>query len=590
MKKLTSLLLLFFSLASYGQVQYGNISAKLPALSTKVPEPRAEASVTRVAGQDVETAGFGASGASVIDDMFVQTPKVGTGVTYNQANSSLNIITGVSPNAEFLARSTMSFKGAMKLRFGIVASQKIVNNNFQVSLADLIGENLPFNIVSSTLVDVTLPAHGFTAVNVGQFMNLAGLGGVGIPNRYAIQSIPNANTIRFTVAGWPASGSGTCTLFGYNQIKNLLSGVATAAVGFDSQRNGWAFGETLATTNSLLSPGTVISNEITGRDVFFQDALRASSTAPNYQTRASRYENIPEQTTPLHVFIWNFNGTVAPASSTTFSLSSLSIEDFANLPIYIQGFRAQGQQNAVPVQLQQSGSSIGNIGTVAGATLSGPVILNDIVSAALTTTTTTAAFTVTGTSYSVNIPVTAVTGTSPSLDVTIQESDDASTNWFNTFSFPRITAAGMYRSPVIPLRGNRIRYVQTVAGTTPSFTRSLNRMIMNTMPITAISQLIDRSIVLTTLNSVTPSLNVQGATNLQLVLNIGTAATPPQLQLEGSEDNGLTWYAIGTPLTGVASSTVQFTLATKINAQLVRARVSTIGVTVVMGYVLIKGF
>jgi hypothetical protein len=132
--------------------------------------------------------------------------------------------------------------------------------------------------------------------------------------------------------------------------------------------------------------------------------------------------------------------------------------------------------------------------------------------------------------------------------------------------------------------------VQTVGGTTPSFTRTINRFAISLSPTNAIAQLIDRSIVLTTLNSVTPSLNTQGSDNLQLVINLGTATTPPALQLEGSEDNGTTWYAIGTPLTGVASSTVQFTLATTMNAQLVRARVSTIGVTVVVGYVLIKGF
>ena len=543
------------------------------------------------ASQNSETAGFCSSGASVLDDMFVQTPIVGTGISYNQASSSLNILTGTTANAEFLARSTMSFKGAMKLRFSISATQKIVNNNFQISLADLIGEGLAFNIVSSTLVDVTLTAHGFTAQNVGQFMNIAGLNGVGIPNRYAIQSIPNANTIRFTVAGWSASGTGTCTLFGWNQIKNLITGTVVTQMIFDSQRNGWAFGETTAAgLNTILSPGTMISNEITGRDIFFQDGLRASSATPNFNTRASRYENIPENTTPLYIFLWNFNGTVAPASTTTFTLSSLSVEDFANVPMYIQGFRSQGQQNAMPAQLVAGAATIGSINAVASATLAGPVIIADIVSGALTTTTTTVASGIIGTSYSVNIPVTAVTGTNPTLDVTIQESDDTATNWFNVYSFPRITATGIYRSPVIPLKGNRIRYVQTVAGTTPSFTRSLNRMVMNTMPITAISQLIDRTITLNSLNSVTPSLNVQGATNLQLVFSIGAATTPAQLQLEGSDDNGLTFYAIGTPLTAVASSTVQFTLATNMNTQLVRARVSTAGVGITMGYVLLKGF
>jgi len=538
--------------------------------------------------QNIESAGFGSSGASVLDDMFVQTPIVGTGISYNQTNGSLNILTGTTPNSEFLARSTMSFKGSMRLRFNISASQRIVNNNLQVSLADLIGENLAFNIVSSTLVDVTLNAHSFTATNIGQSMNIAGLGEVGIPNRYAIQSIPNANTIRFTVAGWPVSGTGTCTLFGYNQIKNLVTGITATQMTFDSQRNGWAFGDTIATINTTAGIGTMIVNEMTGRDIFLMDALKSSVVSPNFATKASRYENIPEQTTPLYVFIWNFNGTVAPVSTTTFSLSSLSVENFANVPIYIQGFRANGQQNAQPVTLLSG--VLNSVTTVLSATLAAPNPVADIVSAALITSTTTAAITVAGISYSVNIPVTAVTGTNPTLDVTIQESDDTGTNWFNVYTFPRITATGIYRSPAIPLKGNRIRYVQTVGGTSPSFTRSTNRLVMNISPINAISQLIDRSVVLTTLNSVTPSLNVQGATNLQLVMNIGVTTIAPILQLEGSEDNGLTFYAIGTPLTAVASSTVQFTLATFMNAQLVRARVATAGTVTTMGYVLIKGF
>ena len=570
-----------------GNTSLASIDSKLPALSNKTPEPNSIALPTRVAGQDMQTAGFGSSGASVLDDMFVQTPIVGTGVTYNQTNSALNILTGTTPSAEFLARSTMSFKGTMRLRFGISASQRIINNNLQVSLADLIGENLAFNIVSSTLVDVTLTAHGFTSINIGQSMNIAGLGEVGIPGRYAIQSIPDANTIRFTVAGWSASGTGTCTLFGYNQIKNLLTGILATQMTFDSQRNGWPFGDSVATINTTAGVGTVLLNEITGRDVFLMDALRASSATPNFATRASRYENIPEQTTPLYVFIWNFNGTTAPVSTTTFALSSLSVENFANVPMYIQGFRAQGQQNALPVILLPGGAAIGNV----GATLAAPTPVADIVSAALITSTTTVAITVLGgISYSVNIPVTAVTGTNPTLDVTIQESDDTATNWFNVYSFPRITATGIYRSPTIPLKGNRIRYVQTVGGTSPSFTRSTNRLVMNISPINAVSQLIDRTVVLTTLNSVTPSLNVQGATNLQLVMNIGATTIAPILQLEGSEDNGLTWYAIGTPLTAVASSTVQFTLATFMNAQLVRARVATAGTATTMGYILIKGF
>jgi hypothetical protein len=243
-----------------------------------------------------------------------------------------------------------------------------------------------------------------------------------------------------------------------------------------------------------------------------------------------------------------------------------------------------------------SGTVTANIGTgtvaavtaVTSANLALPGIVADVASAALTTTTTTAAFTPTfGTSYSVSIPVTAVTGTTPTLDVAIEESDDSGSNWFKVYDFPRITGSGIYRSPLIRIVGNRVRYVQTVGGTSPSFTRAINRL-QNSNSSEAVRQLIDRSIVLTTLNSTTPSLDTRDAGNrAQLVVNIGAATTAPALQMEGSDDNGASWYAIGTPLTAVASSTVQLTVV-DINAALMRVRVSTAGSGVTAGYVMIK--
>ena len=233
-------------------------------------------------------------------------------------------------------------------------------------------------------------------------------------------------------------------------------------------------------------------------------------------------------------------------------------------------------------------TTVTTVSAVTAANLALPGIITDVASAALTTTTTTAAFTPTfGISYTVNIPVTAVTGTTPTLDVAIEESDDSGTNWFKVYDFPRITAAGMYRSPLIRAVGNRVRYVQTVGGTTPSFTRAINRL-QNSSSAEAVRQLIDRSISLTTLNSTTPSLDTRDAGNrAQLVVNIGAATTAPALQMEGSDDNGASWYAIGTPLTAVANSTVQLTVL-NINAALMRVRVSTAGATVTAGYVMIK--
>lgn len=216
-------------------------------------------------------------------------------------------------------------------------------------------------------------------------------------------------------------------------------------------------------------------------------------------------------------------------------------------------------------------------------------LFTDIASSALTTSVTSGAITpICGPSYQVNIPVTVVTGTSPTLDVRIEESDDNGVNWYTVYDFPRITTTGIYRSPSIPMIGTRIRYVQTVGGTTPSFTRAINRIESNWNAFPQ-RQLINRTIDLNTLNSTTAPLLARDCGNAtQLVVNVGAiTTTAPQLQLEGSDDFGLTWYAIGSPLTAVASSTVQSTVI-NINAAALRARVSTAGVGVTPGYVLIK--
>lgn len=82
-----------------------------------------------------------------------------------------------------------------------------------------------------------------------------------------------------------------------------------------------------------------------------------------------------------------------------------------------------------------------------------PQPIVDVASAAITTTATTAAITPTfGTAYTVSIPVTAVSGTNPTMAVGIDESDDGGTNWVRVYDFPRIIATGLYRSPPINLR------------------------------------------------------------------------------------------------------------------------------------------
>jgi hypothetical protein len=605
-------------LVPYSKIDVGGDGVSAPWMgTTTVPFSAVSAPPVRPVGQDTWACSFASVGAGLLTADLI-APITGTGVSASQAAGSLAIVTGTSTNAEFLTRSSVSWRGAMRLRASIVASQRIANQNLAIMLADLVGSGLSYTINSATSVTVTVPGHTFTAQNVGQSINLAGItGAAGVPGRYAIASVVAGTSITFTVAGWPASGTGTLTLFGWSFVRNLVTGTTATNLAFTTQRRGWADADTTATINTTAAPGTIIQNELTGRDAFLADQVRATSTAPNFTTRASRYENVPDEDVDLFVWIWSFNGTVAPASTTTWTIGFISVEKFANTPVYLQGIRAPGTINALPV------GGVGNFIVVgagaAAAALSGnpvrvagsdgtntqnirtdgvgntiaaavaPLLITDVASAALTTTTTTATLTPShGNAYQVVIPVTAVTGTTPTLDVGIEESDDGGTNWFRVYDFPRITATGAFRSPVLPWAGNRVRYVQTVGGTTPSFTRAVNRSQLGTS-VDQIRQIIDRVLAVNTLNSVTASLNVQNCRNVQCVLTLGAATTPPTIQIEGSDDNGANWYALGTATAGVASSTVRFA-ATDVQAQLVRARVSSAGTGATLTTLTLKGF
>ena len=313
---------------------------------TTVPDNQLAANPVRTVGQDIWNCSFSSTGASVLAPQLT-TPIVGTGVGYSQATGNLLITTGTTTNAEFLTRSTVAWRSSMRHRAAIVASQRIANQNLAFILGDLVVEGAACTINSATSITVTKVAHGYTTVNVGQFMFVGGIvGAAGVPGRYAIASIPSVDTITFTVAGWPASGSCTLTLFGHSHVKTLLTGVTATNANWTTQRNGWADADTVATINTTASPGTVLQVELDGRQSYLSDTLRATTATPNVTTRASRVENIPDDNLDLYLWVWSYNGTVAPASTTTWTISFLAVERFANTPVYIQGVRAPGTANS----------------------------------------------------------------------------------------------------------------------------------------------------------------------------------------------------------------------------------------------------
>ncbi len=245
---------------------------------------------------------------------------------------------------------------------------------------------------------------------------------------------------------------------------------------------------------------------------------------------------------------------------------------------------------ASPTVSQGTAAAAGSAGTGSWTVRPGNAGIADIASAAITATATSSAIgNDLGNAFQITVQVTAVSGTNPTLDIRIEESFDGGTNWVTLYEFQRIIAAGAYNSPVLRGVGRNIRYVRTIGGTgSPSFTMALIRNVLPFMPAEPQKRIIDRSISLTTPNATTPILFSSEANNQQLIINIGAATTPPALQIEGSED-GTTWYAIGSPLTAVANSTVELTVVDR-SALFVRARVSTAGATVTAGYVCLKSW
>ncbi len=78
-----------------------------------------------------------------------------------------------------------------------------------------------------------------------------------------------------------------------------------------------------------------------------------------------------------------------------------------------------------------------------------------------------------GTAIDLFINVTAVSGTSPTLDFSIQTNDPASNLNFEVETMPQITAIGKYRLRIDPSTASIYTIAWTLGGTTPSFTFSI---------------------------------------------------------------------------------------------------------------------
>lgn len=232
----------------------------------------------------------------------------------------------------------------------------------------------------------------------------------------------------------------------------------------------------------------------------------------------------------------------------------------------------------------------GTVSAVTNANLGIPNTVTDVASAAIAVTTTTAAFTPTnGSSYNVEISVTAASGTAETMQTSIQESQDAGTNWYTVYSFPLITATGAYVSPVLMLGGNRLRYVQTITGSTPSFTRSITRLQGSQQIPGNYRNLFDNTINPTSTNSTTSVLSVENLNAYTAIVNQGAGGSAVQFAMDGSDDN-VNWISAIATVNGVVGGASPVTMSYSGSSfRFIRARVVTGVAATTISYITLIG-
>lgn len=280
---------------------------------------------------------------------------------------------------------------------------------------------------------------------------------------------------------------------------------------------------------------------------------------------------------------------------TDFRIHSIRVNDYARTVVELSSNTSTDAQRALPVA--QQGTISASISGTPTVIISGGVVTNvapstnftAVLSFVVNSSTVSSSNTRTSPSSFFIVSTSAVSGTNPTLDIMMQESIDGGITWRDSYQFPRITSVTSFQLPIMSNLGSAYRFNYTVGGTSPSFTLSITECRTNLVDVETPKVIYDRTLAINTLNSTSLNLANMNTRNIQLVASVGAATTPPTLQLEGTVDNGASWFPIGSPLVTVASSVVQTTVAS-MNADSYRARVSSAGSGATLNYIQLRAF
>lgn len=162
-----------------------------------------------------------------------------------------------------------------------------------------------------------------------------------------------SGTLNLTMSAkaWTGSQTGTVTLYGWNCITAVKNGTSATAIWIDSQRKGWASGQSTVTAASDVAPGAVFQFYGDGQTETYSDGLPATVASTSiFSGRATRIESLPSVNDELFLFVSVFNGVSAPASTTRVTIGHFRMVDIGIQKVQVSAFEQTG--------------SITNLGTI----------------------------------------------------------------------------------------------------------------------------------------------------------------------------------------------------------------------------------
>ena len=297
---------------------------------------------------------------------------IGEGLAYTTSGDGSQITVTI-PNNTFTAANI-----GQSMNLGAISG---VGASGRYAITAVSGNNVTFQAIysatwsrSSTTATVTLIGGGGQDLIIGQSgIVSASSDTAAIVNGAVTLLATTGTTFTFTclnagatsgtltfynnVNVFAASASGTLSLWGWNTMRTILRDTTATTALFDTQRNGWGSIDTAATINTS-AVGTVLQIQTDCTLATLSDSTIVSSTSYQFAARASRLENIIDDSVQLYLFISVRNAATSPASSTTLTVGFVSVESVGNNKVHIAGATQSSASMGLPVQLMGGTTAI----------------------------------------------------------------------------------------------------------------------------------------------------------------------------------------------------------------------------------------